>query len=65
MLILHPRHLVLIVVLYIEVYVIDKTSHEHEPNQTMDYAVNPRLIIFKSNQHHDVHYFTLISTPFN
>ena len=38
------NHLVLICVLYIEVYVIDKPWCEHEPNQTMDYAVNPRLI---------------------
>ena len=31
--------------LHINVYVIDKTWHEYEPNQTMDYVVNVRLIM--------------------
>ena len=41
MLLLCPNHLVLIFVLYMEVYVIDKKQCEYEPYQTMDYAVNP------------------------
>ena len=32
-------------VLYVEVYVIDKTCCENVPNQTMDCAVNPGLIM--------------------
>ena len=34
-------------VLYIKVYVVDKTWCEYEPNQTTDYAVNPQLITSK------------------
>ena len=43
-----PEHFVLIFVLYVEVYVIDKTRCEYEPNETMDYAVNPGLIMRKT-----------------
>ena len=35
-------------VLYIEVYVIDKTWCKYKPNQTNDYAVNPGLIRSKT-----------------
>ena len=48
MLVLCPRQFSPYFVLYIDVYVIDKTSHEHEPNQTMGYAVNPGLIRSKT-----------------
>ena len=34
-------------VLYIKVYVIDKTRCEYEPNQTADYAVNMGFITSK------------------
>ena len=37
-----------IFVLYIEVYIINKTLCEYEPNQTTDYAVNPGLIMSKT-----------------
>ena len=37
-------HLVLIFGLYVEAYVIDKTWCKYEPNQTLDYAVNPGFI---------------------
>ena len=44
-----PDHLVQISVLCIEVYVIDKTWCEYEPNhQTTDYAINARLIWSKT-----------------
>ena len=43
-----PDKLVMIVVLYIEVYVIDKTWSEYEPNQTTDYVVNLGLIMTKT-----------------
>ena len=45
MLMLCPSPFVPIVMLYINVYVIDKQWCEHEPNQTADYAVNPELIM--------------------
>ena len=35
-------------VLYIKVYVINKTWCEYEPNQTADYAANPGLIMNKT-----------------
>ena len=43
-------HVVLIFVFYVEVYVIDKTWCEYEPNKTTDNhnAVNPGLITSKT-----------------
>ena len=44
-----PEHLILICVLYVEVYIIGKAWCEYDSNQITDYAVNLELIMSKTS----------------